>query len=103
MFSDRQLKRWYREINLRYHGGELPGDIDIIYAPADGCSGLVEFEAEQTVLTINPKYFIDTRAVRLTLHHEMVHIKIGKKYGHGQRFHKEMLRLAELGAFKSIW
>jgi SprT-like family len=42
-----------------------------------------------------------------TLLHEMAHISVRSKfpraYGHGPRFHKEMLRLAKLGAFNTIW
>lgn len=102
--SDKRLRRWYRENNERWFNGRLPDDVDVIYAPVSGCSGMVtQDNAEDFILTINPKYAIDMKAVRITLLHEMVHIDLAPYYTHGERFQNAMKRLAVMGAFRGLW
>jgi SprT-like family len=102
MLSDSKLRRWYREFNRKYHNGELPNDVDIFYAPMEDCSGLVDFHHGETLLIINPMCALDSTVLRMTLHHEMAHIKTQVR-GHGSVFQQEMLRLAKLGAFRNLW
>ncbi|HTV07820.1 MAG TPA: SprT-like domain-containing protein [Candidatus Aquilonibacter sp.] len=104
VLSDRQLRRWYRDFNRRFFGGCLPSDADVLYAPVDGAHGdaLVESNGEFTV-RINPACAIDWRIVRMTLLHEMAHLKLWPYRAHGERFEKEMQRLACAGAFKGLW
>ncbi|WP_446744312.1 hypothetical protein [Silvibacterium acidisoli] len=102
--SDRQLRRWYLDFNRRFHGGDLPDDVDVIYAPATGCLGRIDFDyADAATITINPACAFDMCMVKLTLHHEMAHLKVGTKHKHGKVFQAEMLRLATLGAFRGLW
>jgi predicted SprT family Zn-dependent metalloprotease len=104
MLSDSQLRRWYRDYNRRFFGGALPADADVFYAPIDGAHGdaLGESNGEFT-LRINPACAIDLRVVRMTLLHEMAHLKLWPYRTHGPRFEQEMQRLAVAGAFKGLW
>jgi Zn-dependent peptidase ImmA (M78 family) len=40
---------------------------------------------------------------RWTLLHEMVHLFLPDHADHGEKFQKEMLRLARAGAFRNLW
>jgi hypothetical protein len=102
--SDKHLRRWYREFNRRFFSAALPEDIDLLYAPVERCLADVTFcPAQEFVLRINPRYAIDTRVVRLTLLHEMAHVKLWPYRTHGPQFEAEMQRLANIGAFKGLW
>lgn len=105
MLSDKQLLRWYREYNRKWFSAALPEDIDILFAPVDDCTvaKLNDCDVQNYVLQINPRYLVDTCMVRMTLLHEMAHIKLWPYKAHGVRFQQEMLRLAKAGAFKGLW
>jgi predicted metal-dependent hydrolase len=40
---------------------------------------------------------------KMTVLHEMVHVKLAPYLGHGKKFQDEMKRLAEMNAFKGMW
>ena|ERR1700744_668168 len=103
MLSDKQLRRWYREYNQKWFSGELPEDTDVLYAPIEGTHGDALGHADQSVIRINPACAIDSRIIRMTLLHEMVHVALWPYNTHGARFEAEMLRLAAAGAFKGLW
>jgi hypothetical protein len=54
-------------------------------------------------IILSSKYKRETALWRLTLLHEMVHLKLGVTAGHGPKFHTEMVRLSRAGAFKGLW
>lgn len=43
------------------------------------------------------------RVAKMTLFHEMVHIKLRFSINHGPEFQREMLRLVKAGAFRDLW
>lgn len=104
VLSDRQLIRWYREYNSKWFSAELPDEIDILYAPVEGCfADVTPCRAQEFILRIDPRFAHDSATVRMTLLHEMVHIKVQPYRWHGVRFQEEMQRLANAGAFKGLW
>jgi len=103
IFQGTYLRRWYRDDNLKYFGGSLPDDTDIIYAPHKGCIGTSDEEDVGPFILISPEYAIEGRMTHMALLHEMVHLKLLPYKRHGERFQVEMLRLAKLGAFKNLW
>lgn len=102
LLCDRQLRRWYRELNAKWFDGHLL-DVDLLYAPHQGCSGTADQDRVGNIILINPAYALDARTVKLTLLHEMAHISLWPYRWHGEKFQEEMQRLAQLGAFKRIW
>lgn len=98
-----QLRRWYRDANQRWFGGKLPDDVDLFWAPHDGCSGMAWQEGDGFVILINPAYALDFHVARLTLLHEMAHLALWPYRKHGPRFEAEMRRLAKSGAMKGLW
>ena len=102
--SDRHLRRWYQDYNRKWFSGDLPEHTDILYAPVQGCLADVGYcPAHDFVLRINPRFAVDTCMVRMTLLHEMVHMKLWPYKIHGKRFQVEMQKLAVLGAFRGLW
>jgi hypothetical protein len=82
----------------------LPDEIDILYAPVEGCfADVTPCKALEFVLRIDPRFAHDSRTVRITLLHEMAHIKLSPYRTHGPKFEAEMQRLAAAGAFKGLW
>lgn len=107
--SDRQLKHWFDKFNTRWFEGKLPSTI-IFWEPPSDSFGVTcpVFEVNDKVFEIKldpslkgvPDYW------KLLLLHEMAHIKLWPKHPkhqHGKAFQDEMKRLANEGAFKSLW
>jgi hypothetical protein len=103
IFGDRELHRLYRQYNARWFGGELPEDVDCFFAPVEDCHGLVWQESGGWILQINPKYLVDANLWKITLLHEMAHLKVLPYWRHGAPFQAEMQRLAIAGAFRRLW
>ena len=99
---DRQLKRTYAAYNTRWFEGKLPSDADVLFAPTNNCMGIAECGEDGFMITIDPKYAIEGRTWRLTVLHEMVHLKLYPARGHGKEFQRQMFRLAILGAFAKL-
>jgi hypothetical protein len=102
---DRRITNWYRSYNERWFGGELPEDVDVIWAPVVGCCADLNVlfnDPESYILRLNPRHSIDMNACRINLLHEMVHIKLWPRRLHGTPFHKEIQRLAAIGAYKGL-
>lgn len=111
-FSDPKLKRWLNEYNRKYFNGELPSGMEVWWeAPGANiatveCDGSdVSFdESEHTFLIrINPAIAWSPRQAKFSLLHELNHIAVGFKCGHGAKFQVGMMRLAARGAFKFLW
>lgn len=99
----RELKRVFDYYNARYFDGKLPSDTDVMFAPTENCIGIAEVDHGGFIVTIDPKYAIEGRTWRLTLLHEMVHLKLYPARTHGNTFQQQMFRLAILGAFRQLW
>jgi hypothetical protein len=106
--SDPDLWKWYLAYRRRYfyrkNWTELPEEVTITWHQCDGDYGDIdEIDTGEFVIRINPKYALDQRQAKFALLHELVHLKLWPYKNHGPAFHKEMLRLAKLGAFNSLW
>lgn len=118
----------FRYYNLKYFRGRLPKDTRIVWADLTEISALGRFNPSyalkavrvrgpkkgelRTIRSAKPKIELDKRLKwapsvwHRTLLHEMVHLKLDKKYpkgGHGHAFQREMKRLARIGAFNLMW
>jgi hypothetical protein len=114
--SDPDLWQWFLDYRRRYFyrkgGTELPDPehVTVFWHPCPAADGKIgdygecyEIEPGEFVLKVSAKYAIDSRQARIALLHEMVHLKLWPYKNHGPTFHKEMLRLAKLGAFHALW
>lgn len=100
--SHDRLRRWYRHFNKRWFGGELPEDMDVLYAPIDAYGEAECHPNGERVIVIDTMYATDRKIAQWTLLHEMTHHYTGQ-WNHGSKFQLGMVRLAMLGAFKNIW
>lgn len=99
---DKQLKRWYRRFNRLYFDGRLE-DVDIFYAPTNGCCGQAdEDENGERIIVIDPCFALDTCQGRIAVLHEMKHLSLFPHRKHGKRFDAETARLFGLGAYKGL-
>lgn len=108
MISDKQLKRWFCKYNNQFFDSTLP-DVLIYWEPptasyAEICPVFdtgVGFE-----IKIDPSIKGFHKMWKLTLLHEMCHLKLWPKHPrsmHGKLFQEEMKRLANANAFKTLW
>lgn len=108
MDDDRRLQRWYQDFNIKWFGGELPDEVDTFFGPCvhdhsmygyvEDFDHVTEFE-----LCLDHNLIKDERLAKMFLLHEMAHVKLWPYVTHGERFQKEMQRLAIIGAFKGLW
>lgn len=89
--SERQLKLMYNRFNAKYFGGELP-DVQIHYEPVSAYADCDEVDGVM-VIRINPSIGGWLDFVKLTLLHEMVHVKLWPYRKHGVKFDQEVQRL----------
>lgn len=112
MRSDPQLRKWFRIINRKFFGNELPDNVCVRWAHPD----------EQRAFQCEEKYFgwakkltdpyhtheivltrkLNTRlSARLaTLAHEMCHICLDCRDDHGPAFERTRQMIADRGIFK---
>jgi len=112
MTSDALLARWYRQFNRRYFNGELPAEnVILCWEPVEDCDAdcakiheaVTDKETDDFLIRIDPIYRTSLRVAKMTLLHEMVHVKLWPHVSHGARFQREMMRLAQSGAFRRLW
>jgi hypothetical protein len=104
MVNDRQLKRWYNEFNRRWFEEGLPEEVDVLYAPVEGCWGeTVPVDRHSFVIRIDPHCAISNRVTKMTLLHEMTHVELWPYCTHGPRFERRMQELAACGAMRGLW
>ena len=89
--SERQLKLMYNKFNVRYFSGELP-DVKIHYEPVSAYADCDEVDGAM-VIRINPSIGGWLDFLKLTLLHEMVHVKLWPHRKHGVKFDREIQRL----------
>ena len=100
--SHTRLRRLYLQYNRRWFNGELPEDMDVLYAPSDVAHGTaICHESGERIIEIDTA-IAGTKWENWTLFHEMTHHYTGA-WNHGPKFQLGMVRLAMLGAFKQIW
>jgi predicted SprT family Zn-dependent metalloprotease len=115
--TNKWLKENYLVFNKRYFGNKLPPDARVIWSnktTRKRAAQLLVWEdtLEDTEICLNPmlkKFGAECRALQSVLH-EMCHLRLrvlgyGKSVytGHGRLWQREMKRLANAGAFSTIW
>lgn len=107
---DRWLKEYYIKANREFFDGKLPdaqvGWNDDMEKAAYGITiSVQDDDAKHTSHTIHISKLIKPfwEVSRLTLVHEMAHVKLFPDVRHGKKFQEEMVRLAIRGAFKNLW
>lgn len=111
MASDPTLRRSYLKFNDEWFESKLPHSVEVFWEPANGNLGeTFEFETlEETCgepvlgIRIDPTLRFAARLWKFTLLHECCHVKLYPHFGHGKKFDREMLRLANAGAFRNLW
>lgn len=115
------LMRDYRAVRRNYFGNSIPPVDEVLlrFLPRreidrlggfDDVAGVCcfgehcGFAAPRSILLVDDLHVCETR---ITLLHEMAHMKVNLKYGrsmkHGETWKKEMRRLAAAGAFDDWW
>lgn len=106
--SDPWLASVYAEYNAQYFGDSLPKDTLTCWSEEGSIESVVFYALTLHVRPVqvyfSPKIKHLEAVLRMTMLHEMVHVKLGRSSAeHGKAFQKEMLRLAKRGAFQSLW
>ena len=94
------LERAYRNFNRRYFGNLLPNPPEIRLRWGDNPEVGYQCGDEIVLNRTTRKWGC---VWEWALLHEMVHLYLPDQVVHGQKFQKEMLRLAKAGAFKHLW
>jgi hypothetical protein len=102
------LKRVYDTYNKKYFDGLLPKEaiVGTNDLASSECGIAVRHEEsghEIFVIHIDPVKHNGSRDMRLTLLHEMIHLKLFPYQYHGKRFEEEKNRLTLRGATKGLW
>ena len=92
----------YTNFNRDYFLGQLPDDVNVEWANLGllhdmGATWIDEAGTRQ--IRIDRRTNPVLRQARLTLLHEMCHVKFNNRCGHGPKFKKEKRRLILAGAF----
>lgn len=107
--TDKRLQNFFNRANKLYFDGKLPSDTIVSWndeIPGYGLTvGITDKDTKHTFfhIYIDPEKHVDGRQSRLTLLHEMAHVRLYPDMRHGRRFEQEMIRLAIAGAFKGLW
>jgi hypothetical protein len=100
--SDRQLKTYFNDFNRRWFNGELP-ETQVFWEALGGATmGDCLYLEEEKVWRIRLNPFVAgwRNVYKVTLLHEMVHIKTGE--AHGLKFDRERQRLLEFKAVRKL-
>jgi hypothetical protein len=108
-----EIQRFYSRANRRFWNGRLPSDVTALWdnriLRRDRCVGMLDnIPGVCIVIRISTALQECKALAGIVILHEMAHLAIQlrtrKRYtGHGKIFQKEMLRLAEMGAFAKLW
>jgi hypothetical protein len=108
MTSSPHLRRWYNKYNKEYFAGMLPTRKKILLLDErheEGCDGNYIMWTDGTfTIWVDPECTPGQQHQALL--HEMVHVLCCIRNGdggHSDLFHREMARLAKLGAFRKLW
>ena|ERR1039457_3257383 len=98
MKSHGQLVRIFNRFNVKFFAGELP-DVGIHYEALGGAYGDCDCVDGIFTVRIDPSCGGWSDFLRLTILHEMVHVKLWPYQQHGGKFDSEIVRLM---GFKEI-
>lgn len=105
----RNLEKISKRYNRDYFDGKIPKDLRIWWNDrikdygltigiSDKDTGHVFFD-----IYINPDNHHGRAQVLLTLIHELAHVRLHPRIGHGRDFQEEMQRIALRGGLKGLW
>jgi hypothetical protein len=107
---DDYLQTIYDQYNGWWFGDELPKDVILRYGPAVDVQGrsnmaITRMHYGRFITEFNPKYNQADTHLKMNMLHEQCHIATwGQEFDdHGPKFQACMLRLANQGAFNSLW
>lgn len=104
MPSEAHLKRLYAKYNRLYFDGELPTHTKVWWEPTSSAyADVILGDDGVWKLRVNPSISGWLSIYKWALLHEMAHIKLHPYQKHGRKFDAEMMRLAQMGAFKDVW
>lgn len=101
----------YNLYNAKFFDNQLPQDTTVIFVPKIGkvksvrksaCAITLFYEKEPPIIAIQRSKNKSWRYIVSDLIHEMAHIR-HPRAEHGKVFQNEMKRLANAGAFETIW
>lgn len=95
--SHLSLRRWFNYYNRQYFGGRLPLDTVLRWEP----TGVNDAHMLPGVIQMDPAVKLFPRYMRILLLHEMAHLAC-PRCGHGKKYHAEIQRLWDLGAFRPL-
>ena len=98
------LQAEYANYNAVYFADALPKDTRVIWADLTAKSRMGETESENGHYTIriDRTTNVTVSTIRLTLVHEMCHVKVPDPF-HGSQFQSCMMDLAAAGALNDLW
>lgn len=107
MLGEAYVGRCYGKFRSRYFAqGNLPdfSELDFEFKAAPGEWGSITWDEHgEPALILHPVTRQYSAALKETLLHEMVHLAIGPKLGHGREFWREAKRIHDLGAFREYF
>lgn len=112
--TNKMLKEWYDEFNSRFFDGRLDPGIEVRFATSEDdkedlgndCMG-VYIHSDKLILQ-DPSLRTYWRVLKMNLLHEMIHalhpdhISHKDTEDHGMLFHREIIRLVEIGAYDGL-
>jgi len=106
--TDKDLQAAYQHYNRKFFGGILPKiRVQFKKLPKRECGRRITYKGNKgnpnTNIYINWELRKWPTIARSTLLHEMVHVLLPARYGHGPVFQRAMLHLAKQGAFEKLW
>jgi hypothetical protein len=102
MRNEIQLKRMYNKFNQAYFDGKLPSDTSIYYDSVPCGYGDCDFVDGVFRIRIGPGVSGWTEVLKLTVLHEMIHVKIWPTKRHGIKFDKEVQRLMSFRELRKL-
>lgn len=100
------VRRTYNSFAKKYFPADVLPEFDSLdfeFAEHPGEHGSITYDENGLVnLSLRPVLRKYKTWLRSTLLHEMIHLKLDSKYGHGKTFYKEAMRVAALGGIR-IW
>lgn len=108
--TEKELVKCYTRFNKKYFGGKLPDTIPIVLtdmSKTDDVGMCTTFHGQglsplHTIYLDKNLQEYDT-VLKLSLLHELCHVKLYPYGGHGEEFDAEMVKLAFKNAFHDLW
>jgi len=111
VYDEERMARYFKEYNVKYFDGKLPST-QVVWGHLQSVDLMAQtFPTGETFLIVLvSRYHPSGNEARVTLLHEMVHVKLMSLHvhsgldetGHGPRFDEEIRALAAKGAFDGI-